>query len=184
MFQKLIRTGNSPVGFVLRVTLGVVMLMHGLGQTFGLFGDPGFSGRVAYYHELKGVPEIFAVLGILVISVGAFLLIIGLWGRLTALLNGIFLACAFYLGQHIDNGFFMNWSGKQAGEGFEFHILGIGIAIAIIMYGSGWLSVDRWLMKRSRERTAFYLDLLFTFCKYKTGVMMTKNTPIIQKISP
>jgi putative oxidoreductase len=39
----------------------------------------------------------------------------------------------------------MNWTGEQAGEGFEFHLLGIGIAIAIMLRGSRAASIDRRL---------------------------------------
>jgi putative oxidoreductase len=44
---------------------------------------------------------------------------------------------------HWKIGFFMNWSGNQAGEGFEFHILAIGLAIALLIRGGGALSIDR-----------------------------------------
>jgi putative oxidoreductase len=36
---------------------------------------------------------------------------------------------------HWPNGIFMNWSGKQAGEGVEYHFL--AIAIALILTGGG-----------------------------------------------
>ena len=42
-------------------------------------------------------------------------------------------------------GFFMNWSGTQQGEGFEYHLLVLGIAIALIIKGGGTWSVDRAL---------------------------------------
>lgn len=44
---------------------------------------------------------------------------------------------------HRQIGFFMNWSGNQAGEGFEFHLLAIALAIAILVKGAGALSIDR-----------------------------------------
>jgi putative oxidoreductase len=42
----------------------------------------------------------------------------------------------------------MNWTGKQGGEGFEYHLLAIGIALALILLGGGALSVDRKLAPR------------------------------------
>jgi putative oxidoreductase len=39
----------------------------------------------------------------------------------------------------------MNWSGQQKGEGFEYHLLAIAIALVLIAHGSGALSVDRAL---------------------------------------
>jgi hypothetical protein len=35
---------------------------------------------------------------------------------------------------HWNNGIFMNWGGKQAGEGFEYHLLALGLAIPLILY--------------------------------------------------
>jgi putative oxidoreductase len=46
---------------------------------------------------------------------------------------------------HEQYGFFMNWTGKQAGEGFEFHLLAIGIAVALLVRGGGAFSIDRAL---------------------------------------
>lgn len=147
MFRRLIITGNSAAGLFLRLTLGIVMLAHGLQQTVGWFGGNGLSGTIKYYTGFYHFPWIVALGGILSVSVGAILLIIGLWGRIMALLNGVFLSTAM-LTVHVHNGFFMNWSGNKPGEGFEFHILGIGIALALVIYGSGWLSVDRLLTKK------------------------------------
>ena len=44
-------------------------------------------------------------------------------------------------------GFFANWSGNQKGEGIEFHLLALAVALAIMIKGSGALSVDRALSK-------------------------------------
>lgn len=150
MFKKIVSTGNSAAGFFLRLALGIVMLAHGSQQTLGWFGGNGFSGTMKYYHGFYHIPLIISLTGILSISIGAVLLIIGLWGRIMAFLQGIFLLAAM-LFVHVSNGFFMNWAGTRHGEGFEFHILGIGIAIAIIFYGSGWLSVDRLLTRRNHK---------------------------------
>lgn len=45
----------------------------------------------------------------------------------------------------------MNWQGNQEGEGFEYHILAIGIALAIIIMGSGSLSIDGALSKNKKK---------------------------------
>jgi putative oxidoreductase len=50
---------------------------------------------------------------------------------------------------HFQNGFFMNWMGAQQGEGFEYHILAIAIAIAVMIKGGGSFSLDGMLAKRS-----------------------------------
>jgi putative oxidoreductase len=48
---------------------------------------------------------------------------------------------------HTPHGFFMNWYGNQKGEGFEFHLLAIGIALALILGGAGLWSVDASLAR-------------------------------------
>lgn len=49
---------------------------------------------------------------------------------------------------HATNGFFMNWYGNQAGEGFEYHLLVLGLALALILRGGGRASLDRSLSAR------------------------------------
>jgi putative oxidoreductase len=49
---------------------------------------------------------------------------------------------------HLPHGFFMNWFGKQQGEGYEYHLLVIGIAVALLVTGAGKWSVDRKIAQR------------------------------------
>jgi len=42
----------------------------------------------------------------------------------------------------------MNWMGDQKGEGFEFHILVVGISLALLLKGGGLFSLDRMLAGR------------------------------------
>jgi putative oxidoreductase len=44
---------------------------------------------------------------------------------------------------HAANGFFMNWTGTQRGEGFEFHILALCMLFTIVARGAGAWSMDR-----------------------------------------
>jgi len=39
----------------------------------------------------------------------------------------------------------MTWAGQPVKEGFEYHILAIGLTIAIMIYGGGKWSIDRTL---------------------------------------
>lgn len=152
MFRKLMATGNSPALLILRVSLGFVMLMHGLQQTVGVMGGKGMTDTLKYYTGSFHIPWSISLIGIFAISVGAVLLIAGLWGRVMALLIGIFQWIAMML-VHIHNGFFMNWAGTKSGEGFEYHILTVSISLAIVIYGSGWLSLDRLFSARKDRKT-------------------------------
>ena len=49
---------------------------------------------------------------------------------------------------HASNGFFMNWAGNQKGEGFEYHLLALGLALVVILSGAGKWSIDRLLGER------------------------------------
>jgi len=48
---------------------------------------------------------------------------------------------------HVQNGFFMNWFGNQSGEGFEYHLLVVGMSLALVISGGGKWSLDRLMLK-------------------------------------
>ena len=41
----------------------------------------------------------------------------------------------------------MNWFGNQAGEGYEYFILWLGMSIALIFSGGGKYALDRLIVK-------------------------------------
>jgi putative oxidoreductase len=49
-------------------------------------------------------------------------------------------------------GFFANWGGKQKGEGIEYHILAIAMALAVIISGGGAFSIDGLLARTKRSK--------------------------------
>jgi putative oxidoreductase len=55
---------------------------------------------------------------------------------------------------HGANGFFMDWNHNQHAEGFEYHLLAIGLALVVLLKGSGALSVDRMLRADERRDTS------------------------------
>jgi putative oxidoreductase len=55
---------------------------------------------------------------------------------------------------HVQHGFFMNWFGQQQGEGFEYHILVLGMVLALLVRGGGLLSVDSKIVG-DRYRTGY-----------------------------
>src|SRR5262249_5985449 len=119
---RIIATSNDPAAFVLRVALGVVMLPHGAQKLLGWFGGNGFEGTMGFFTGSLGVPYVIALLAIIAEFFGAIGLITGLLSRVAALGIAAVMAVAAYT-VHLPNGFFMNWTGQQQGEGFEFHIL-------------------------------------------------------------
>jgi putative oxidoreductase len=147
---SLFRTARSFGPTVLRLALGGIMLMHGIGKIHpveGVFPGYGLQGTVDFMHGTLGVPLPLAYVGTLAEAAGGALLVLGLLTRLAGLVIAGQMATAAVLGGHIHNGFFMNWlgamgNGKPAGEGFEFHVAAIAMALALVCFGGGKLSAD------------------------------------------
>lgn len=145
LLSSFVATGDSLAATVLRLSLGLMILPHGLQKTLGWFGGYGFKGSMGYLTESVGAPWIFALLAILAESVGGLMLLAGFGTRAAALgVGGVMLVAAT---QHWSNGFFMNWFGNQKGEGVEFHLLALGIAGALLILGGGRFSVDALFQK-------------------------------------
>ena len=142
MMRMIFGTPNDNTGLIMRLTLGGVMLPHGLQKVFGLFGGAGLQATMNAFTTKMGLPAPLAVLVILAESAGALGLIFGFCTRLCALGIALVMGGAIYLvhGQH---GFFMNWFGRQAGEGFEYHLLALGLALALFIHGGGKWSLDQ-----------------------------------------
>jgi putative oxidoreductase len=146
MFRKLVNTTDDFAVTVLRLFLGVVFFAHGAQKTLGWFGGYGFSGTMGFFTHQMGIPAPLAALAIAAEFLGGIGLLLGFLGRIAAF--GIacnMVIAVFMVHQHF--GFFANWTGQQKGEGIEYHILAIAIALAIMIKGSGALSVDRALSK-------------------------------------
>jgi putative oxidoreductase len=147
--KSLLRTEDSWPLLIARLALGLVMLPHGLQKTVGLFGGYGFSGTMNYFVTSQGMPALLAFLVILAESAGSLGLIVGLLTRIAALgFASVMLGAIATV--HWQNGFFMNWFGKQAGEGFEYHILAMGLALALLVGGGGKASLDRAIAEAGR----------------------------------
>ncbi len=112
----------------------------------------GLAGRTEaprcnFFTHTLGIPAIFAFLAIIAELLGSIALIAGFLSRLAALGVGCVMVVAVLL-VHLEHGFFMNWAGSQQGEGFEYHLLAIGIALALIIRGGGALSLDGLLQRK------------------------------------
>lgn len=132
---------------VSRLALGAVLLPHGMQKTLGLFGGYGFSGTLDGFHSM-GMPYLIATLVILAEFAGSIGVLLGLGTRFMAFSIFLTMSGAMVLGGHIHNGFFMNWFGMQKGEGIEYFILVIGLALALIIGGSGKFSFDNLVSKK------------------------------------
>ncbi len=115
MIRKLIATNNDAAITILRLVLGVVFFAHGAQKALGWFGFLGGLG-----------------------------LILGLLTRVAAF--GIFCNMIVAVAMvHRQFGFFMNWTGGQKGEGYEYHLVLLAALVVLMIRGAGAASVDRLL---------------------------------------
>jgi len=142
---SVLRTESDGALLVLRVTLAGVLFPHGAQHLFGWFGGYGFVGTHEWMTATLGIPGALATLGIVWEFFAPLALLAGVGGRIAAL--GIVGLMTVAAATHVEHGFFMNWFGtlSAGAEGFEFHLLAIAMAVAIVLRGSGAASVDRIL---------------------------------------
>lgn len=154
MINQLLTTpvsSNALAPFLARATLAVVMFPHGAQKTLGWFGGYGWSGTMGFLTGQVGLPSPIAALVILLEFVGPLLLLAGLGTRAVALgFIGIMIGAITTV--HAQHGFFMNWFGAQQGEGYEYHLLVIGLAAVVALQGAGRWSVDQCLAQGCNKK--------------------------------
>jgi len=150
ILDRLLSTDRDRTLLAQRVALGLIMFPHGAQKLLGWFGGYGYAGTMAFFTGTLHLPAPLAVLIILAESLGAVGLVLGAGTRVASL--GI---AAVMLGAiattHAGVGFFMNWFGTQGGEGFEYHLLVLALALPLVVRGGGARSVDGWLAARLRS---------------------------------
>ena len=120
-----------------RVIVGVIFMAHGAQKLFGAFGGPGLSavvGMMGPLGYLVSIGEFFGGLG----------LVVGFLSRFSAASIIVIMLGAIGM-VHGKVGFFMNWMGNQAGEGFEYHLLAIAVLLVILIAGPGRYAIGRSL---------------------------------------
>ena len=127
------------------IALGVAIFPHGAQKAAGWFGGAGLEATLADFRRM-GIDDWMTYCAVAAEFVGSLALVFGFFGRVAALGIGLVMIVGAYK-VHLENGFFMNWTGHlRAGqEGFEYHVLAIGLALAILIKGSGAYSVDKRL---------------------------------------
>src|SRR5438067_13726071 len=152
MLRKLISTDNSTAITILRLVLGIVFFAHGAQKMFGWFGGYGFTGTMGFFTGAMHIPAVFAFLAIAAEFFGGLGLIFGFLTRIAAFGITVNMLVAIAMVHH-QFGFFMNWTGTQKGEGYEYHLLVLAITGFLMIRGAGAASVDRMLSLRIRDKT-------------------------------
>lgn len=131
---------------VLRLVLALVIFPHGAQKMLGWFGGFGFEGTMNYFTGTVGLPYALGVLVILIEFFGPILFVLGSFTRVTAVATFILFA-GILVTSHLDNGFFMNWFGNQAGEGYEFDLLVLAMSLALAIQGAGKITLNKFSRK-------------------------------------
>ena len=148
MIRKLIATDNDAATAILRLVLGVIFFAHGAQKMLGWFGGYGFTGTMGFFTGVMHIPAPLAFLAIAAEFFGGLGLIFGLLTRVASI--GIFANMVVAVAMvHRHFGLFMNWTGAQKGEGYEYHFLVLAITAFLMIHGAGAASVDRRLFSSS-----------------------------------
>lgn len=127
---------------ITRFSIAVVMWPHGAQLLLGSFGGGGYADTMAYFTQQAGLPWIIGLLVILIQFFGSLLILMGLFTRLTSLAMAIIVIGMIFSG-HVEHGFFMNWFGTQSGEGYEFHLLLLGLCLSLFFSKEYKYAMDR-----------------------------------------
>jgi putative oxidoreductase len=149
--RTLFDTSDSKALMFQRATLALVMGAHGAQKAFGWFGGFGFDGTMQFFTETLQVPALLGFLVILGETLGAVGLMLGAATRVAAAGVTMTMIGAVAL-VHAPFGFFMNWGGAQGGEGFELHLLALGLSVPLMWLGGGAWSVDGVVARLTGER--------------------------------
>lgn len=152
MKQLLTTNSNNWAALIARLALGIVVFPHGAQKLLGWFGGYGFEGTMGFLTTQGGLSYIVALLVILIESLAALFVFFGFFTRVAAL--GIFGLFIGVIRIHSTHGFFMNWAGSQKGEGIEYFLLLLGLALVLIISGGGKASVDAALTNKAVRATA------------------------------
>ena len=144
MFRKLFATDDNTATAILRLVTGIVIFAHGAQKMLGWFGGYGFSGTMGFFTGTMHIPAPLAFLAIAAEFFGGIGLILGFLTRIAAFGITVNMLVAIAT-VHLPFGFFMNWSGTQKGEGFEYHLLTLAVTTFLMIRGAGAFSVDRAL---------------------------------------
>lgn len=147
MKTQLLKTTENWGATAVRFALGIVLFSHGAQSMLGWFGGFGLKATLEFLSANMGLPAFIGFAVICIQFFGSLMLLMGVFTRVAALgVFGIFIGMVTY---HLDYGFFMNWSGTNAGEGYEYHVLVLAMCVMLFISGGGALSVDRKILKSS-----------------------------------
>lgn len=153
MLYTLLKTKDDWAPLIARVALGIVMFPHGAQKILGIWGGHGLQPVMESFNMWFGIPYFITALVAIAEFFGSIALILGFMSRFSASsMIMVMLGAIYYVAR---NFFFMNWYSQPGrGEGFEFHLLVIGLSLIVVIAGGGKFSLDGLLAKRLNKTEA------------------------------
>jgi putative oxidoreductase len=125
----MIDTRTAPyAALLLRLSMGILFILHGLYLKMFVFTMPG----AASFFETLGLPGWFAWIVMLYETIGGIMLILGIETRAVAAFLGLHLLAAAWLG-HAANG----WVFTNQGGGWEYPVFWAIACFALALIGDG-----------------------------------------------
>ncbi len=149
---------NPGLGlFILRVALGIIFLMHGLGKLIGPpFDGPGMAGWTGMLRDVLHfpAPTLMAYVGMLVETLGGLALLLGIGVQIAAILVAIQVFIAALL-VHVPHGFDVFHFGDPMARGYEYNLALIGALLCVALAGPGNWALQRASAAMPAPGTAF-----------------------------
>ena len=132
---------------MIRIPLGLIFMAHGSQKLFGAFGGQGLTGTFKTFEEKLGIPPIFTLLAIIAEFGGGFGVLSGFLTRLSAAgIAAVMLVGIYKI--HWIHGFFLTMSGSVGrGQGMEYNIALLGMALYLMIAGGGNWCLDRLVFR-------------------------------------
>ena len=141
--SSLFSCSNDWTGFIIRITIAIVLFPHGAQKLLGWWNGHGYQSTMQYFTDTVNLPYFIGWLVIMIEFFCPLLLLTGFAARIWAFLILVVMTGVIVTVQN--KYFFMNFFNDQDGEGMEFFLLMIGLCLALIINGSGRFSIDSWI---------------------------------------
>jgi len=132
---------------MVRIPLGLIFMAHGSQKLLGLFGGKGLTATFASFERDLGIPAIFTLLAIIAEFGGGFGVLTGFLTRLSASgISAVMLVAIYKI--HWAHGFFLNMNCLPGrGQGIEYNIALLGMALYLMIAGGGRWCLDRLVFR-------------------------------------
>lgn len=132
---------------MVRIPLGLIFMAHGSQKLLGMFGGQGLTATFRTFEEKLGIPPIFTLLALVAEFGGGFGVLTGFLTRLSAAGISTVMLVAIYK-VHWAHGFFLNMACVPGrGQGIEYDIALLGMALYLVIAGGGRWCLDRLVFR-------------------------------------